>query len=70
MGKFVPINEETLRLKKHYFDEINQVLKQKNLGIKDLFRKADSDGSHEMQRDELFAMFKNMRLQMTKEQSD
>jgi hypothetical protein len=67
VGKYVPINEETLRIKKHYFDEINQVLREKNLSIKDLFRKADSDGSHEIQRDELFTMFKNMRLQMTKE---
>jgi hypothetical protein len=67
VGKYVPINEETLRIKKHYFDEINQVLREKNLSIKDLFRKADSDGSNEIQRVELFTMFKNMRLQMTKE---
>lgn len=26
-GKYVPISEETLRLKKHYFDEIKEVLK-------------------------------------------
>jgi hypothetical protein len=57
MGKYVPISEETLRLKKHYFDLIKTGLLQSKKSLRDVFRKADEDGGREVSRDELFTMF-------------
>lgn len=44
MGKYVPITEETIRLKKQYFDQINQVLRATKKSLRDLFRRVDEDG--------------------------
>ena len=41
VGKFTPITEQTLKLKKHYFDEINKALKATRTTFRDLFRKID-----------------------------
>jgi Ca2+-binding EF-hand superfamily protein len=70
MGKFVPITEETLRLKKHYFDEINIALRKAKKSFRDLYRHADEDGCRDLNREELFTMFKKMSLSLTRDQSD
>lgn len=70
MGKFKPITEETLRLKKHYFDEIGVALRKAKKTFRDLFRHADEDGCRDLNREELYTMFKKMSLDLTKEQSD
>lgn len=41
VGKYTPITEQTLKLKKHYFDEINKALKATRTTFRDLFRKID-----------------------------
>ena len=70
MGKYVPITEETLKLKKQYFDLINQGLRVSKKSLRDMFRRVDEDGSREINAEELFTMFKLMKLDITRHQSD
>ena len=70
MGKYVPITEDTLKLKKQYFDLINQGLRASKKSLRDMFRRVDEDGGREITTDELFTMFKNMKLDITRHQSD
>ena len=41
-----------------------------NKNIKDIFRKIDNDGSKTINKNEFFAMFKTMGIELTKDQSD
>lgn len=70
IGKYVPITEKTLQLKKHYFDEIHRACISSRTTLRELFRKIDEDRCGDLDAKELYTMFKKMNLEITKEQSD
>ena len=59
------IPDDVIRLKKRIFDEINIQLKKAGKSIDAFFRKADKDGSQEIDFDEFKLLFKNMNIPLT-----
>lgn len=66
-GRFVPITEETLKLKKHFYDDIHSVLRRLNKDIKDIFA---LENLREMSPGQLHKLFTNMQLEMTCQQAE
>lgn len=56
------IKRETIELKKRIFMKIDEVLKQENKTIKNLFQAVDGDGSLQIDQVELFKAFKMMDI--------
>ena len=50
-------SDETIRLKKKLFTELDLAFRQTGRCISELFKKVDTDGSHEIGADEFFKMF-------------
>ncbi len=59
------IPDDVIRLKKKIFDEINIQLKKAGKTIDAFFRKADKDGSQEIDFDEFKLLFQNMKTDLS-----
>lgn len=66
-GRYVPVTEAALRLKKHYFDEIKVVLLRERKSVADWFRRINEDRNNSTTSEELFKMFRDMKLSITQE---
>ena len=59
------IPDNVIRLKKKIFDEIHIQLMKAGKTIDAFFRKADKDGSHEIDFDEFKLLFQNMKTDLS-----
>ena len=65
----VMVKDDTVRVKKDIFDQIQQALQQTGNEIRSLFKIVDVDGSCELDVDELFSMMTSMRLKVSRAQT-
>ena len=63
------VKDDTVRVKKDIFDQIQQALQQTGNEIRSLFKIVDVDGSCELDVDELFSMMTSMRLKVSRAQT-
>ena len=57
------VTDDTIKLKKDIYTRISKALDQSGRTIAELFRKVDSDSSSNIGPEELYTMFKQMRLE-------
>ena len=63
------VKDDTVRVKKEIFDQIKQAMDQTGNQIRDLFKLVDNDGNCELDVDELFSMMTQMRLNVSRAQT-
>lgn len=60
--KAVVVPIDVIELKKKVFDDISDAMRTTGVTVRDIFRKIDTDGSHDIGKQELFLMFQKMKL--------
>ena len=67
-SKIMHVTEETIRIKKVIFDEINKVLIQLRKKLEDFFQRVDVDGSNTIELPEFEYAFREMQLDIPQHQ--